>query len=147
MQFLFVCMSVFLSFCLSVCHLKSMSHKGHVTVAVHHIGKVSQWQLVGQKTRTLMSGNCREGSLRNKNTHLICCVKKLRMTQAQSLRAHTPGGFKLFWLCSARSLNEQQHVLNTSQICCFHQSSVAIKRLALLISCQTHLFLRMVNDG
>jgi len=91
---IFVCLSVCMSVCLSVCHLRDMSHKGHVTVAAHHIGKVSQWWLVGQKTRTLMSCNCREGSLRNKNTHLICCVKKLRMAQAQSFRAHTPGGFK-----------------------------------------------------
>jgi len=34
-----------------------------------------------------------EGYLRSKNTHRICCVKKLRMAQAQSFRAHTPGGF------------------------------------------------------
>jgi len=71
-----------------------MSHKGHVTVAAHHMRKVSQWQLVGQKTRTLMSCHCRQGSLRNRNTQRFCCVKKLRMTQAQSFRAHTPGGFK-----------------------------------------------------
>jgi len=90
MQFLFVCMSV----CMSICHLRDMPHKVHVTVAAHHIRKVSQWQLVGQKTRTLMPCNCQEGSLRNKNTHQIRCVKKLRMAQAQSFRAHNPGGFK-----------------------------------------------------
>jgi len=61
MQFLFVCMHACMHACMYacmyVCHLRDMSHKGHVTVAANLIRKVSQWQLVGHKTRTLMSCN------------------------------------------------------------------------------------------
>jgi len=80
-----------------------MSHKGHVTVAAHHIRKVSQWQLVGHKPKLWCHATAGEGSLSNKNTHPICCVKKLRMAQAKLNRlGHTPPvhGFKLTSLCS-----------------------------------------------
>ena len=98
----FVCLPACLSVCLHacthasmhVCHLRGASHKGHVAVAARRIEKAPQRQLVGQKTRTLMPRSCREGSLRGKNAHPACCAKKLRMAQAQSFRAHTPGGFK-----------------------------------------------------
>jgi len=67
-----------------------MSQWQPITVEKCHSGNL--WD---RKPEPWCHATAAEGSLRNKNTHQICCVKKLRMAQAQSFRAHIPGGFKL----------------------------------------------------
>jgi len=51
-----------------------MLHEGHVTVAAHHMRKVSQRELVGKKTWSVMLCSRKECSLSDKNTQEKLCV-------------------------------------------------------------------------
>jgi len=92
-KFLFVCLHVHLSVFLSVtegtCHIRVMSQWQPLILEKCHSGNL--WD---RKPELWCHATAGEGSLCNKNTHLVCWVKKLCMTQAQSFRAHTAGGFK-----------------------------------------------------
>lgn len=50
-----VCMSACVSLCMHVCHTRAMSHEGHVAVVADPVRRMSQWQLIRQETRALMS--------------------------------------------------------------------------------------------
>ena len=76
---------------------------------------MSQWQpitmekchsgnLWDRKPELWCHATAGEGSLHDKNAHQICCVKKLHMTQAQSFKAHPPGGFKFINLVKSTNL-------------------------------------------